>query len=198
MPRTVTRIGPADNGRCMSIDEFAPAIGEPGSNYELSRGVVVVSDIPNPAHLGLVMAVRRQLAAYDLAYPGRIHAVASGSECKVLLRDLESERHPDLAVYKDPPPSRGEDVWESWVPELVVEVVSSDSVQRDYEEKREEYLHFGVREYGIVDPRKSEVLVLRRVKDRWRERVVRPPQVYRTRLLPDFAFDCGKVFAAGS
>ena len=196
MPKAVTKVGPADNGRRMSLDEFGPAEAEPGHLYELGRGAVVVSDIPNPSRFSVFNAIRRQFNAYDLANPGRIYGIAGGGECKILARQLESERHPDLAVYKTPPPAEGEEAWETWVPELVLEIVSPGSERRDYKEKREEYLLVGVREYWIVDPDREEMLVLRRVKDRWAERVIRPPQVYRTRLLPGFEFDCGKVFAA--
>src|SRR5205823_5333416 len=115
-------------------------------------------------------ALRRLLHAYDAAHPGTIHTFASGSECKLLLADRESERHPDLAVYLTPPPD-GADFWAEWVPELVVEVVSPSSADRDYGEKRVEYLEFGVREYWIVDDNRGEVLVLRRSRGRWAERV---------------------------
>jgi Uma2 family endonuclease len=196
MPKTVTRVGPEDNGRRMSLEEFAPAIGQPGYVYELARGVVVVADIPNPPHFRVVMALKRAFYAHDLTHPGQIHGIAAGSECKILLRALESERHPDVAVYKTPPPAEGEEAWETWAPEIVADVVSPGSEQRDYVEKREEYLLFGVREYWVVDPGKEEMLVLRRLKGRWSERVVRAPKVYRTRLLPGFELDVGRVFAA--
>jgi len=38
-------------------------------------------------------------------------------------------------------------------PDLVMEIVSNDSVTRDYHDKRLEYQEAGVREYWIVDPR---------------------------------------------
>lgn len=69
-----------------------------------------------------------------------------------------------------------------WIPEIVIEIVSPGSEQRDYEEKREEYLQFGVQEYWIVDAERQEVLILRRVGGRWREKIIRPPETYRTRL----------------
>jgi Uma2 family endonuclease len=180
----------------MSLDDFNRAEGTPGHGYELSHGVVTVVDVPNPQHLAQVNAIRRQLAAYDLAHPGQIHTVAGGGECKVLLAEDESERHPDVAVYKTPPPEDEEDVWASWVPEIVIEVVSPGSEQRDYEDKRAEYLQFGVLEYWIVDAQRREVLVLRRSRGRWVERVVRPPALYRTRLLAGFEFACEAVFSA--
>jgi Uma2 family endonuclease len=195
MAQVVTKIGPADHGRRMSLDEFDKAEAQEGYLYELSRGVIIVSDVPNRRHLAQVMAIRRQLAAYDLNNPGRIHTIAAGSECKVLLADLESERHPDIAVYKASP-LEDEDLWSTWIPDLVIEVVSPGSEERDYGEKREEYLRFGVREYWVVDADRREILVLRRSRGRWKERALRPPEVYRTGLLPGFEFSCEAVFRA--
>jgi Uma2 family endonuclease len=190
------KIGPHDNGRRMSLADFEFAEVQEGYLYELGRGVIVVSDVPNPPHLAQVTAIRRQLLAYDLANPGRIYTVASGNECKLLVFDLESERHPDLTVYKTPPPRADSKVWRSWVPELVIEVVSPDSHERDYQEKREEYLALGIKEYWIFDAERQEMRVLQRRAGNWSERVVRPPRVYKTRLLPGLEFDCGAVFEA--
>jgi len=194
MPKTTIKVGPQDAGRRMSLEDFDTAEAQPGYIYELSKGVVIVSDVPNPPHLAQLNAIRRQLAAYDLANSNVIHAIAGGGECKVLLWEQESERHPDLAVYKSPPPQ--EDVWATWIPDLVIEIVSPDSEHRDYVEKRQEYLSFGVREYWIVDASREEVLVLRRRGARWTERVVRPPEVYMAKVLPGFEFDCAAVFRA--
>ena len=162
MSITTRIIGPQDHGRRMSLAEFEPAEVQPGYCYELGRGVVIVSDVPARRHLAQVMALRRQLHAYDASSPGQIHTIAAGSECKILLADLESERHPDIVVYKNPPPEEEGD-WAGWIPEIVIEVVSPGSEQRDYVEKREEYLAFGVREYWIADAGRQEVLILRRL-----------------------------------
>jgi Uma2 family endonuclease len=196
MPEAAVRIGPGDHGRRMTLEEFDRADGQPGHLYELSRGVVTVVDVPNPRHLAQVNAIRRQLAAYDLSHEGQIHAIAGGGECKILLAGSESERHPDVAVYKTPPPEEEEDVWAGWVPEVVIEVVSPGSEKRDYVEKREEYLLFGVLEYWILDEGQRRMLVLRRSRGRWTDRNVVPPEVYRTRLLPGLEFACATVFAA--
>jgi Uma2 family endonuclease len=109
---------------------------------------------------------------------------------------VESERHPDVAIYKNPPPEEEDDFRASWIPEIVNEVVSPGSEERDYVEKRDEYLRFGVREYWIVDAERQEVLILRRAGGRWREKTLRPPETYRTRLLPGFEFACEPVFDA--
>jgi Uma2 family endonuclease len=118
-----------------------------------------------------------------------------GNECKILLHGLESERHPDLAIYKSGP-VEAVDVWATWIPDIVIEVVSRSSRRRDYEEKPDEYLDFGIREYWIINAEKQEMLVLRRFGGRWVKKLVRPPERYKTRLLPGFEFDCGAVFKA--
>jgi Uma2 family endonuclease len=196
MTTTAIKIGPADHGRRMSLADFEHAEVQAGHNYELGRGVIVVSDVPNPPHLAQVTAIRRQLAAYDLKYEGRIYTIAGGGECKILVADHESERHPALAVYKTPPHSDEADVWATWVPEIVIEVVSPGSAQRDYQDKREEYLAFGVQEYWVFDAQREEMLVLRRSSGRWAERILKPTDTYRTRLLPGLEFACGPVFEA--
>lgn len=194
--QTVRKIGPADHGRRMSLADFEHAKVVEGKLYELGRGVIVVSEIPSLFHLAQVSVLREQFATYDLARPGRIWGVVGGSECKILLLDLDSERHPDLTVYTDIPPGDDSEVWYSWVPEIVVEVVSADSVARDYGEKREEYLAFGVLEYWIVNAERDEMLVLRRRGGRWAEVAVRPPQTYTTRRLPGLVIDVAAVFEA--
>lgn len=156
--------------------------------------MIVVSDVPGKRHLAPVKSIRRQLSAYDRSHPDWIDTLAGSGECKIMVAGYESERHPDLAIYLTPMPD--EDPWWTWVPEIVIEVVSRDSKGRDYTEKREEYLAFGVSEYWIVDCDKGELRVLRRRGSKWTERIVRPPQTYQTRLLPGFELNLAEVFAA--
>jgi hypothetical protein len=65
---TVTTIGPADHGRRMSLEEFEHAEGQEGHLYELSRGVIIVVDVPRPKHFLLVDAIRKQLSTYRERY----------------------------------------------------------------------------------------------------------------------------------
>jgi len=44
------RIGPADNGRRMTVDEFRKAEEQPGYLYELARGVLEVTEVPGDDH----------------------------------------------------------------------------------------------------------------------------------------------------
>jgi len=192
--KTLIKIGPDDHGRRMSLADFDHAEVQEGYNYELGRGFIIVSDVPKRRHLVQVTSIRKQLTGYDLAHPGKIDTIAGSGECKLLIHAFESERHPDVSVYLVPP-STEVDLWAVWIPDLVVEVISPSSEERDYQDKREEYLSFGVREYWIVDAGLREILVLRRSGAVWSERRVRPPKLLRTRLLPGFALDTAAVFA---
>jgi len=194
MSSATTLIGPHDHGKAMSLDEFETIQAQAGYLYELSRGIITVVDVPRPSHGGVVAKLRRILTRYQDNNPDRIYDVYSGNECKILLVDLQSERHPDLAVYTSPPPSDDAEVWAAWIPDLVVEVVSADSIQRDYEEKPEEYLAFGVREYWIADPLKMKVTVHMRRAGKWQKKVVARGKGYDCGLFPGLHLDVAAVF----
>jgi len=189
-------VGPADHGRRMTLDEFDTAEGVEGRLYELSRGEVVVTDVPNPSHGDTVDAVRELLSQYRVSRPGVIHRVFGGSECKLLIEPTQSERHPDVAVYKTPPPARDSSVWSIWVPEIVMEVVSPGGEHRDYVEKAEDYLHFGVGEYWIIDASRGVITVHRRSRGRWQKRELGKSDRYVTHLLPGFELVVATVVPA--
>jgi hypothetical protein len=56
--RKQVRIGPEDNGKRMSLDDFDEATAAEGYLYELGRGVIEVSGIPQPRR-----AAQRDVAA---------------------------------------------------------------------------------------------------------------------------------------
>ncbi len=197
MGKLMTKLGPAEHGRRMSLKDFEDADMDDGPLYELGRGVVTVVEVPKRRHMAQVIAARKQLLLYEAMNPERIQAIAAGNECKLLIDELDSERHPDLAVYLTPPPvNEDRNFWRRWVPELVIEVVSPSSRHRDYHEKPEEYLRFGVKEYWIVDTDERVMVVMRRSRGRWVTTTVRPPVMHRTRLLPGFEFSIETVFNA--
>ena len=188
-------LGPSDHGRRMSLDEFDTAEGREGYIYELSRGEVIVTDVPNPPHNDIVHEVRRQLFRYDEAHRGVIHGVYGSLECKLLVGPTQSERHPDAALYKTPPPRRDSSVWSVWVPEIVIEVVSPDSAHRDYVEKAQDYLIFGVKEYWIIDAPRGVITVHSRSRGQWETRELRAADRYTTPLLPAFELVASPLLA---
>ena len=79
---TALRIGPADHGRRLKLDEFIEAEFEEGWVYELARGVVEVTEVPGPWHGRIVDRLARMFIHYDEQHPGRINYRAGGAECR--------------------------------------------------------------------------------------------------------------------
>jgi Uma2 family endonuclease len=191
----ITEIGPEHHGTNMSLDEFARVEGRPGHRYELQQGVIQVVDVPGLPHGLVVQAIRNQLCSYQIDRPEKVYYIAAGSDAALRMPQLQSERHPDITVYLTRPPVADDHPWEHWAPDLVVEVVSSSSEERDYVVKRDEYLKAGVRLYWIVDPQQRTALVLTRRGDTWREERLTKASVLATALLPGLEIKLAEVFA---
>lgn len=98
-------------------------------------------------------------------------------------------------VYLRPPAGpKNRTVWRSWLPELVIEVVSPKSADRDYVEKRDEYWTLGVKEYWIIDASLRRVTILKRGRSDWTEKELHAGDVCETRLLPGFKLPCQVIF----
>jgi Uma2 family endonuclease len=168
-------LGPADHGERMSLEEFEQADVDPGYLYELARGVLEVSEVPddNP-HGALVCWFYRILGRFMDANPGRIERFGGGSEYRLVIPLLESGRHPDIAVTLKGTPKN---VRGRRPPALAVEIVSPgrEAHDRDSKVKREEYLAYGLAEYWVVDPVERRVVVLLRDGGAWVERVFTKP-----------------------
>jgi Uma2 family endonuclease len=188
MSTTRIQIGPADHGRTMTLEEFLDAEEESGYRYELARGVLEVTEVPNDPHAKIVDNLHEALSAYRRLHAGLFYRIGHASDVRLIIPGLGSDRNPDIAiVFSDAPlDHRGRRT-----PALAVEVVSAGAAarRRDYEEKREEYLAFGLREYWIVDPKTREVTVLSRgetADTTWSERVFRDGETIISGLLPGF------------
>ncbi len=181
---TPLRIGAADHGRMMTIEEFRDAEVEEGYRYELGRGVLEVSEVPDDPHGVVVAHLYDGVSRYRRDHPGVIHRYGGGSEFRFWLPRMISGRNPDLGVVLRGAPKdwRGRTI-----PALAAEVVSRGSIKRDYETKREEYLAYGLLEYWIVDPLKRQVALLTRRGDSWDEAVYRDQQAIGSLVLPGFA-----------
>ena len=185
---TAIKIGPADNGRRMTLAEFLDAEEVPGYRYELARGIIEVSEVPNDPHGLIVDTFHTHFAVYRLANPGLILRIAHASDVQIVIPGLRTDRHPDLAIIfrGKTPDDRGR-----CMPDLVVEVVSSGKQARDRDNvaKRKDYLAFGILEYWIVDPLDRRVTVLSRADagSQWSEQVFGDEDAIVSPLLPGFA-----------
>ncbi|HYV34794.1 MAG TPA: Uma2 family endonuclease [Gemmataceae bacterium] len=197
LTKSKTKLGPRHHGRKMSLKEFEFAKVQEGWLCELARGYVVGSEVANYFHGMQIIAINRPLWTYDATHPGVIHAILGSMECKLLIPKLESERHPDIAVYLTAPKGRKDrTMWRAWIPDLAIEVVSESSRDRDYTEKRDEYWALRVKEYWIVDAKLEQVLVLKRGRSQWTEKTLGPGDVCETTLLPGFKLPIRTIFDA--
>lgn len=147
--------------------------------------MIDVTEVPGPKHGRVVDRLTTLFVLYRQAHPGLIQYRAGGAECRLRLPGMQSDRHPDQAVYLIPEPS-GPEIWTRWRPDLVVEVVSRAGKKRDYIEKREEYLR--------LDLAKRKLLVLTRVGDTWEETLVVPGALHRSSLLPGLEVSPEELF----
>ncbi len=188
------RVGPADHGRMMTLDEFEEADFEEGCRYELARGVLEVSEIPGEVHAGIVWIILSAIRDDQRDHPGIIYRAGGGSEYRFRLPVMQSGRHPDVAVTLRNAPRD----WRGLrLASMAFEVVSdgAEARERDDVTKRAEYLAYGLFEYWIVDPQERTATVLVRDGDAWREQVYRDDQLAPSLVLPGFTIRVSDLWA---
>lgn len=134
----------------MTVEEYLTYDDGTDKRYSLENGVLVEMPPGTGNHEAIITFVLFQLILEKQRMGLTLEPRSNGVE--VLIK--KQPRHPDVlvmtqqqaasienksAVLRTPPP-------------LIVEVVSPESVERDYETKTSEYASFGIEEYWIIDP----------------------------------------------
>jgi Uma2 family endonuclease len=192
--KTLLKLGPADHDRPLNWEEFTSATFEEGYHYELIRGRLYVSPLPNLPQGYLERWADRKLTAYSDQRPDVINYVHPKARIFVPGEPEMTVPEPDLAAYHDFPLDQdmNELRWEDVSPVLVVEVLSEGDPDKDLVRNVDLYLQVtSIREYWIVDGRvdvyQPTLLVYRRRGQRWQKVIeVGPGETYTPRLLPDF------------
>ena len=193
---TLLKIGPADHGRPLTLEEFLTASSQEGYHYELIGGKLYVSPTPNPQENWAEMWLTSLLLMYARAHPEVINYVTT--KCRVFVPGSEevTAPEPDLGAYRDYPRDRGpHDLrWVEVSPLLVVEVLVEGNPDKDLNRNVELYRQVpSIREYWILDAREDAahptlLVYRRRDRRRWRKVLtVEPGATYTTDLLPGFA-----------
>lgn len=194
MATATLRLGPADQGRRLTLDEYLGAEVEEGYRYELARGVLEVSEVPNDPHGVILSNLSDAMSLYRRAHPGLIYRHGGGAEFQFVVAELDSERNPDYAValLATPKDARGRRP-----ASFAAEVVSPgrEARERDHVTKREEYLAYGLREYWIIDPQLRQVTTLTRGDDVWVETVVSGDGSAASVVLPGFVVPLADLWA---
>jgi len=136
----------------MSYDEFL-AWSDEDTHAEWVNGEVIVFMPPKIIHQKvswfLTMLVSQFVDTFDLG------VVLNAPFEMRLIRD-ELSREPDLAFIAQEHLHRLDEDRLEGPADLVVEVISKESVTRDRRNKYHEYAQTGVREYWVVDPRPNQ------------------------------------------
>ena len=191
----ITRLSFDSAGLRMTPAEF-DAIEDWDELYrcELICGVFIVSPFPAPPHVGINEFLGNLLYLYKVEHPA---SPLDGTLADVYVStSSDTRRCPDRVIWtglqRTPKPSRD-------IPSIVVEIVSPGKAawQRDYQEKREEYLGLGVTEYWVIDRFARGMSVYRKTDSGFSEVVVGESEIYTTSLLPNFSLSITDLLAAG-
>lgn len=158
LPRAVElSLVPAPPKRRMSEAEFI-AWCDDETHAEWVDGEVILMSPENVLHKDIALFIAHLMGAFiDRHALGKL----SGEAVHVRLAALRRRRSPDLFFIAKHRLHIIKPQHIEGPPDLVLEVISPESVARDYRVKYEEYEKAGVREYWIVDPQAQAVEVHR-------------------------------------
>jgi len=133
----------------MTYEEFRQWAGE-DTCAEWVDGEVILPTPPKRQHQGIVYFLTTLFGLY-VELTGQGEVIAAPFE--TFLPSRPASREPDIIVVLGENLQRLSEERFTGAPDLVVEVVSEDSVRRDRMEKFLEYEREGVREYWLIDSR---------------------------------------------
>ena len=166
------------------------------NRYELVDGQLVLMNPPRTEHLLIAKFLERRIDAEiqrlespRLTY--REAGVRNGykksrlADLCVVTREQAKELLGQSAVFQTPP-------------QLIVEVVSPESVTRDYRYKRSEYAAIEVPEYWVIDPLTVKVTLLQWEEGLYEESIFVGEQEITSTVFPDLNLSVAQVLGAGS
>jgi Uma2 family endonuclease len=152
----------------LTFDDFCLLVKD-GQKADLINGVIYMASPDNTDANDLFVWLLRLLGDFveekDL---GKVY----GSRVAFRLGEGDGPE-PDIAYVRKERLHLVQRGYVDGPPDLAIEIVSPESVERDYEDKRTQYQQAGVAEYWIIDEMEQKVTLLRLGRGR-RYREVRP------------------------
>jgi Uma2 family endonuclease len=187
-----TRVfGPSSAGTLMTPREFDKAEFVEGYRYELIKGVLIVSPSPLENERDPNEELGHLLRNYRDDHPEGKALNATLPEHTI--RTKQDRRRADRVIWA----GLGRRPRQRETPTIIVEFVSEGKRDRtrDYEEKRDEYLAIGVKEYWVFDRFQRTLTVYARRGGKVKKQTYREKQTYTTELLPGFELPLARLFA---
>jgi len=122
-------------------------------HYEWVKGQAIKMAPVHLRHVQLTNYLQQLLSAYLSLNP---IGVVAGQPFVMRLQTLDISREPDLQVILNTNPGQLTDTAMIGPADICIEIISPESVTRDYGENFVEYGNAGVPEYWIIDPIRRE------------------------------------------
>jgi Uma2 family endonuclease len=161
-----------------------------GNRYEIIGGRLIVTPSPVPLHESLGIELTLEFGNFVKAgHLGRVFGdrVDVKLNDEVVIPDLLFIRRDRLGII-GPAAIEG-------APDLVLEILSPSTRERDLGEKLALYARFGIPEYWVVDPKARSITVYVLRGDRY-EPLPQEDGIARSEVLPGLAIDVAALFAA--
>jgi len=173
------------------FDEFCVLVAD-GEKADLIDGVIYRASPDSRIHIGLKGFIFRLISDFMDAQDIDGFAFFSRFACKIT--DLRSPE-PDVGYVRPEHSDRVHDKYMVGGPDIAVEIVSRDSRQRDYGDKRQLYEEAGVDEYWIIDPiqQLAEFLGLR--EGTYDLLPLKDNRIFQSAVLPGFWLDVRWLFS---
>jgi Uma2 family endonuclease len=180
----------------LTFEEYLAYDDGTDNHYELIDGLLVLMNPPTIEHFLITKFLEQRLdeEIERLSLPWltfRETGVRTGysksrlTDLCIVTREQAKELLGQSAVFQT-------------APLLVVEVVSPDSIKRDYRYKRSEYAALEVPEYWIVDPLEAKVTILRWEEGLYEETVFVGNQAIASLTLSSLTLTVEQILAVGT
>jgi Uma2 family endonuclease len=172
------------NGDLFTVDDFYSLVPD-GQKADLIDGVIYLASpdtLRSDQITGFLLFLMRGYVAVKAA------GTVSGSRFAYRLTEYRAPE-PDVAFVSAARQKTMEERGGKDAPDIAVEVVTRDSRQRDYDEKKKLYEQQGVKEYWIIDPLKNRCEFYRLKRRRYQLVPLENKRIFRSQILKGFWLD---------
>lgn len=179
----------------LTFEEYLTYDDGTGNHYELVDGLLVLMNPPRIEHFLIAKFLEQQL---DIEIQRKFLPWLTLRESGIRTGYNKSRLVDLCIVTKDQAKELvGQSAVFQTAPQLIVEVVSPDSIVRDYRYKRSEYAALEVLEYWIVDPLEAKVTLLLWEEGLYEETSFVGDQAIASPTFPDLNLTVEQILAAG-
>lgn len=168
----------------LSLDEYMERYAH--DHYEWVKGEIIQMSPITDTHDFITGYLYKLLDIYLALRP---IATIRREPFVMRLDSIDASREPDLQVILKTNPGQLTHTAMIGPADVVLEVVSKESVSRDYGDKFEEYEKAGVREYWLIDPLRQNAFFYRLTGDHYTLIAPDSNGAYHPELLPGLRID---------